>query len=166
MSFFHCSLSLTQKKPERGFATTSTIKKKEPEVEVAVENESDSTSVSGASSFNLPQGASASGAALGKESSLSNGQPLRGTTNSCTAAAAASAIGDWDATHERTALEASQALAERVKAASEKEASKQLKIYEYDRRVAKEYPEFVWDDPTGIVGQCLTFFLSFEIRLR
>jgi hypothetical protein len=59
--------------------------------------------------------------------------------------------GNWDDSEAVKAEEERAALAERVRAASEKEASKTLKVIEYEKRVSKSYEDFNWDDQTGIV---------------
>ena len=67
-------------------------------------------------------------------------------------AAVSSAVSDWDASEEKRAHDAAQALAERVRAASEKELSKAWKVIEYERRVSTNLPEFSWNDPTNVVS--------------
>jgi len=118
------------KKPERGFATTSTIKKKEPEVE-AVANE-------------IPTTAGDSNG-LG-QSVPSSKQPEKGHEKANDNGVSHS----WEDSDEKKAQDAEQALAEKVKSLSEKEYNKQIKILEYEKRMSSSYAEFFWEDPLDV----------------
>lgn len=58
----------------------------------------------------------------------------------------------WDDSEEQKQAEEKLAFAERVKAASEKEAARALKTLEYEKRMSSSYPEFRWDDPLRLVS--------------
>lgn len=64
----------------------------------------------------------------------------------------------WDDSEEQKEAEEKLAFAERVKAASEKEAARALKTIEYEKRMASSYPEFRWDDPLHLVS--VAFFVQ------
>ena len=125
------SLTAQIKKPERGFATTSTIKKKDPEPEAVVE------AVTESSAPNDPviETATTGDVATQEACTTSNG-----VTDS------------WEDSDEKKAQNAEQALAEKVKSLSEKEFSRQMKILEYEKRMSSSYSEFFWDDPTDVVS--------------
>ena len=58
----------------------------------------------------------------------------------------------WDDSEEQKEAEEKLAFAERVKAASEKEAARALKTLEYEKRMSSSYPESRWDDPFHLVS--------------
>lgn len=119
------------KNPQRGFATTSVVKKKDPEPELAedvTETAEPLASTSTNSSSAIPE-------------SVKNGQGQTGTS--------------WDDSEEKKEAEEKIAFAERVKAASEKEAARALKPLEYEKRMSSSYPEFRWDDPLRLVSHGL-----------
>lgn len=116
------------KKPERGFATTSIVKKKDLEPEavqdaipevVTVKDDPDDTAT--------------------------------GTVKPGTAQASVQA--SWEDSPDKKAQDADQALADKVKALSEKDYNKQIKVLEYEKRVSSSYSEFFWDDPTDVVSE-------------
>lgn len=120
---------LQVKKVERGFATTSIVKKKDPGPETV-----DGTNlVTEAPEQAVTDPPAGEGAAVAGHSD-SNGN-----------------TGNWEDHAEKQARDADDALAEKVKALSEKEYNKQIKILEYEKRMSSSYSDFVWDDPTDIV---------------
>lgn len=148
-----CIAAATQNSA-RGFATTSTIKKKEPEPELELERES--------SQGPIPTGGEDSGTAAAPHAASSQSVPSTATNASPSSRRAAndgtpvsSAASDWDASEEKRAHDAEHALAERVRAASEKELSKAWKVIEYERRVSSNLTEFSWNDPTNVVSDGL-----------
>lgn len=125
-SLLTCPLQL--KNPQRGFATTSIVKKKEPEPEpTEIQAETLSTQVNASVD-----------SAVTSIDPTNNGAAQTGTS--------------WDDSEEQKEAEEKLAFAERVKAASEREAARALKTLEYEKRMSSSYPEFRWDDPLHLVG--------------
>jgi hypothetical protein len=125
------------KNPQRGFATTSVVKKKDPEPEEDKEAAKDSNSNSAI--------------ALSTENGTAS-TAVNGITSNSTNTAQGSS---WDDSEEQKEAEDKLAFAERVKAASEKEAARSMKVLEYEKRMASSYPEFRWDDPLHLVSSML-----------
>lgn len=139
------------KNSARGFATTSVIKKKDdvPAKDAAtdpLQTPAADAAAAGVKSGTLTPSTTTAAA-------TSNGSSTPNTARGAgTATPPSTAAGDWDDSDETRQLEEKRELAERVKVASEKEASKVLKVLEYEKRTASVLPEFFWDDRLNLVS--------------
>lgn len=159
------------KNPQRGFATTSVVKKKEPEPEIEASDDQE----------NVPKASLQSkegGLNIANTNTNSNGTAsasIRTATNSGTngSGSLGQTQTSWDDTEEKKEAEERAAYAERVKSASEKEAARVVKTLEYERRMSSSYAEFRWDDPLHLVSSFhhtnsfhVNLYLHFSVLMR
>ncbi|GAA5869867.1 hypothetical protein JCM3774_000517 [Rhodotorula dairenensis] len=130
----------------RGFATVSVPKRVDPAAEdPAAEAGADATSAGakegGAEASN---GAGASG---GDKAAAASGDAT-GPNGTGPAANGGSDTknGDWDDSPEALERKELQELADRIKPGCDKEISRIVKVYEYERRMSKTLPSFAWHE--------------------
>lgn len=129
----------------RGFATVSVPKRVDPAAdEPAVDGgggENDSAAASG--------GAEGTSNGVGGPDGAGNKAAAADSPNGTGAAATGAAdgkSGDWDDSPEALERKELQELAERIKPGCDKEISRVVKVYEYERRMSKTLPSFAWHE--------------------
>ncbi|BGP54757.1 hypothetical protein JCM8202_003265 [Rhodotorula sphaerocarpa] len=128
----------------RGFATVSVPRRVEP-----AEEEEAAAKENGEASAGAEAAPGATDAIAGADKApASEGQA--GETNGATVTAGAEGEngkkGDWDDTPEALERKELQELAERIKPGCDKEVSRIVKTFEYERRMSKTLPTYAWQE--------------------
>ncbi|GAA6051223.1 hypothetical protein JCM3770_005879 [Rhodotorula araucariae] len=121
----------------RGFATVSVPKRKDPEEEAAAAKAAEEEAANAAAA----EAAAAAGA------NGETGAAELGEDGAAGAAAngASQAKDDWD-DPEAVEKKELQELAERIRTSSDKEISRIVKIFDYERRISKTMPSYFWQE--------------------
>ncbi|GAA5993713.1 hypothetical protein JCM10908_001342 [Rhodotorula pacifica] len=132
----------------RGFATVSVPRRVDPVAEEAAADDADATSTEGAEGADGAgvNGADKASTAVG--SGAAGAAAAAGGVNGAGAAGtgADAKKGDWDDSPEALERKELQELAERIKPGCDKEISRIVKVYEYERRMSKTLPSFAWHE--------------------
>lgn len=131
----------------RGFATVSVPKRVDPVAdETAVDGAVDSAAASGGAEGTSIGAGGADGAGANKAAAAADGPNGTGAAAAAAGAAGDAKSGDWDDSPEALECKELQELAERIKPGCDKEISRVVKVYEYERRMSKTLPSFAWHE--------------------
>lgn len=124
---------------QRGFATTSIAKKKDDTADKAAAVEAAEPAATIAVKDLTQPVAQGS---HNETSASTNGVAQNGLN---------AGLSEWDAREEVRKREEHEEMLDRIKNSSEKEATKVMKVLDYEKRVSSSYQEFYWDDPKDLV---------------